>query len=206
MVYDSLDIIPSKLFFKIADTGDVRLLSKDKDVDIEVLKKIWSQLEEEDAELSQSDTLDKLIENYAKIERLSAKFKCIALCVRYLRFKKDDDLISQLRNYGFQIRWGRDKIIEGEEATAEAIFQYDLDEVVRLSEDIGLQIERIKSRIPKQKKNAKQTPFDEVVMGYAAFTGAGFIDTNSITQTQYRALINLGAQKIKSLENNGQGK
>lgn len=200
MTYQSVDTIPSKLFFKILDTGQYQLLS-DEIKDEKELKRIWDIIEQEDTELNPNDRTNDSIDVFKKVEWLAAKYKCIELCIRHLRYKKDDELIEKLREYGYKLRYDAGSLKDENWSAAEAIFQMDLDEIVRLSEDIGTQIERALVLLErKNKKTGKASSYDEVVMGYAAFTGSGFIDTNTITQSQYRALIKMGDEKIKSLE------
>ncbi|MGB0896883.1 MAG: hypothetical protein ACPGRW_06145 [Flavobacteriaceae bacterium] len=184
MIYKSLDTIPAKLFFKIAKTGNVRLLTDDDSINEDVLLKTWQDLEAEDLELNPNPKANKAIDIYKFIESNLAKLKCINLALYILRIDHDKEIIEILKSYGYRFTEDMDK---------------DLERIKRESSDINIVIERLKTRLPKQTES-KEVPFDEVVIGYGAITGSGFIDTNTITKNQYTALIKVGNQKIKSLD------
>ena len=186
MIYDSLDTIPAKIFFKIVKTGDVNLLSTKK-TSKEHLQRVWETLENEDAE--KNPQVNKEVDIYKYIESNISKYKAIQHAVYYLRIKEDEELIELLKSYKYKFT---DDL------------QSDLDKVEKYSKGILLTIERLRSELPERSnEDAKEVPFDEVVIGYGVISGTGFIDTNKITKNQYDALINIGNQKIKSLTKNG---
>ena len=85
------------------------------------------------------------------------------------------------------------------------IENYPLDEQLTDSVE-GLEIKlknyqrQLEKLQPKTKdKTGKSVPFDEVVLGYGVVTGLMF-KTNQITQSEYRALINVGNQKMEAIE------
>ena len=72
MIYDSLEIIPYKLFMRIVEnTNLVNLLSTNKDEDIEVLKPVWNSLFDEYKEISPEREEIKLLHLKKEIEFLS---------------------------------------------------------------------------------------------------------------------------------------
>ena len=183
MIYKNADTIPAKLFFKIARTGDVSLLSTKKTKDFELLASIFEDISLEDAELNPDKSVDKELSIYQKMEALHAKYKKIKYAVFCLYNSKDEELIEILKKDGY---------------TFTDDYEKSLKDIERYSESILNQIEAIKTRLPKQKEGKKAT-FDEVVLSYAAVVGSGFIDTNAITLTQYYALLKIGTEKINAL-------
>lgn len=187
MTHDSIDTIPAKLFFRIMETGEVSLLSNE-DKSEEELSDIWNKIQEEHEKISINDRQNKALNIYKKIEALSCRYYAVKLSVHCLKYVRDKDLFVLLKNYGYKITW-RD-------------LREDLERIERESKAIETKILRAKQQLPKQKKDkGASVSFDETVLGYAAFTGSGFVDTNKITVPQYYALINIGNQKIKALEN-----
>lgn len=189
MTYDSIDTIPAKLFFRIMETGDISLLSTKKKAEYDLMS-IWENLQEEHGKINPDNRTGKTMSIYRKIEALSAKYEAIKLAVHCMKSHRDKDLFGLLQNYGYKLTWRN--------------LREDLERVERESKAIETKILRAKQQLPKQKKNKGESAdisFDEAVLGYAAFTGSGFVDTNKITVPQYYALINIGNQKIRALEN-----
>lgn len=188
MIYDSAEIIPAKLYFKIVDTGKYSLLS-DENLSDEKLELLWKKIEEEHNEINPNKDRNKALDLFKKREALEAKLEVINLSVYHLKSKKDEELIRLLKTYGYQFTENLNE---------------DLKKIERESLNIEVKIKSIAEKIPKpDKNNNNKSSFDETVMSYSAFTGAGFINTNTITLTQYYALINMGNQKLKALENGG---
>ncbi|WP_438423262.1 hypothetical protein [Aquimarina macrocephali] len=188
MIYDSIDIIPAKLFFKILQTGDVGLLS-DENIDTGKLKKVWEELEHQHDLTLSSDEANKALKVSIKIEYLSAKYKSVNLAIKCLRHEPDAQLFEVLKNAGYQIEEG---------------VEVDYDKIERENKAIEIIISRLQKKLPKQ-DDSKNNSLDEVIMTYCVVTNMGFIDSNKITLTQYYALINAGNQKIKALENGREG-
>lgn len=186
MIYNSVQIIPAKLFFHIAETEEYGLLS-DEDVSKNDLKIIWSKIEEQHKKLNPTSKKNKTLNISKKIEELFSKHQKIVLAVQFLKSKEDEDLIELLNksNYCFDKK----------------DYNSSLERIERESQAIILRIETLEKKLPKPKTTDGSVTFDEAVMGYSAFTGAGFIDTNKITLSQYYALINIGNNKMKALEN-----
>lgn len=187
MIYDSLDVIPAKIFFRIVETGNLRLLTDDESIPEDELMKIWQRLEEEDAEINPNKEVEKTIDIWKYIEFNLAKLKAIESALFCLRKKVDIELIEMLKDFGYKFTGN---------------LQKDLDRVERESQAIMLKVEKLQGQLPEPTKG-KNPPFDEVVLSYGAIAEMGFIDTNKITKNQYDALIAIGNKKIKSLEKNG---
>ena len=199
MIYDSPEIIPAKLYFKILETGKISLLSNEL-LSIEKVKKAWQKLEEEYSTKKDSKRQDKIINISKRIEGLKANIEFVSLAVYYLRNLKDNELIDKLKSKGYKFNW----IEKGEETEiTEAIFQDDLDRIERESQALELKIKILEKPIPKQSgSNGEQVTFDETVLMYASFTGLGYVNPNEIPLTQYDAMIVNGNKKMKALESN----
>ena len=192
MIYKSIDTIPSKTYFKIIESGDLSLLCTENETPTEnELAEIFAKIQAEDEKLTEGKGKSKELDIYSKIESLSAKYKKIKYTVYYLRHLKDDDLIEILKKDGY---------------TFTDDFEASLNEIERLSESLLVQIGAIKSRLPKKQENEKETPFDEVVLSYCALLEMGFVDTNKVVQSQYRAIIKMGNNKIEKLNNANNGR
>ena len=199
MTYTSVDTIPAKLYLKILATGHVNLLS-DKEV-VETIEEgaqnvitkkelntIWISIQNEDSELIKDQKSDKVINISSKLESLIAKLESINLAVFHLKILEDADLINLLKKHGYSFT---DDL------------KTDLETIERETEGILLKIKnqhRLLEKLKPKTKNDKPVPFDETVLGYGVVTGLMF-KTNDITQSEYRALINVGNQKMKAIEN-----
>jgi hypothetical protein len=185
MIYNSAEIIPAKLFFKILATEDYTLLS-DKKYSQKELLEAWNIIKEEHDKLNPDNNSDKVLNLSKRIESLVSKYESIRLSIYHLRVLEDDELLSVLKNYDYKFTGN---------------LQEDLDVAERHSNALIDKIKELEERMPKVNKKGKDDlNFDEAVMSYSSFIGSGFIDPNTIKLSQYYALINIGNKKIKSLE------
>lgn len=186
MIYDSAETIPAKLYFKILETADYKLLA-DETCTEEDLLKAWDRIEDEYSEITSNKKTKKVLDISKRIEGLAAKYEAITLMVMCLRAKEDQEIIDQLKEYGYRF---------SDDLTA------DLDIIERESDAIKIKIDNELDKMPKVKENdnSENITFDETIMSYCAFTGSGFIDPNKITLSQYNAQLNIGNKKMKALE------
>ena len=206
MTYNTVDTIPAKLYFKILANGHVNLLTDlevvetiDEGAENVITKKeldtIWINIQNEDAELQQDPKNDKVVSISTNIEKLLARLESIHLSVFYLKVMPDDeDILNHLKTYGYKFT---DDI------------KADLERIERETEGILLKVKNYNRQLEKlkpKKNNGKSVPFDETVLGYGVVTGLTY-RTNQITLSEYRALINVGNQKMKAIEKSiGNGK
>lgn len=188
MIYNSIDIIPAKLFFKILETGEIELLSNEK-CDNNRLQELWSELQKQQDQIAINNETNKVLQISKRIETLSSKYEAVKLAVKYLSLKYDDDLVDVLKGFGYKFTNDLRK---------------DLERIARENKAIELIISRLQKKLPKVEESNKKS-LDNVIMTYAIITELGFIDSNKITLTQYYALIEAGNQKIKALENGSEG-
>ena len=185
MTYSSFDTIPVKLFFEIEKTGNLQLLTDQEMSDAE-LKTIWKKIEAEHEKINPNNKGErKEFHIFKQMEAVNAQYQSITNAVKYLSYKDDEELTAILKNYGYQFTGDSQK---------------DLEKIANHSESLLIKIKRLQDQLPKPEEK-KEVSIDEVILGYSVIAGSGFLDTNKITGTQYYALISIGNQKMKALEN-----
>lgn len=163
MTYDSLDILPIKLFYKIAETGDVSLLS-DKKVDH---KAIWERLREDFKKYDNSTTERTL----KQIERLKLQYQVVTSSVYVLRFDWSQAVVDLLKEQGYSIN--------------EETYSEDLDDIERQNESLLVKISYLQAKLPKE--NKQKVDLDEVMGSFSSILGFDF-DYNTISVTKFFAL------------------
>ncbi|MFC5046896.1 hypothetical protein ACFSTE_15770 [Aquimarina hainanensis] len=187
MIYDSVDTVPAKIYFKILETNDLSLLTTGPASESE-LQEAWSKIEKENSSNTKEE--DKATDLIKKIEGLEAKYESIKLAIKYLHKENDDELIDLLKGYGYMFTGNMTK---------------DLNTITRESKALNIIIKRLQKKLPKQKIENKPT-FDMIVLSCAAINGLGFVDTNTITLSQFNAHVEISNQKIEALQANGEGR
>lgn len=186
MTYDSLDIIPLKLFIKISNTRDYSLLTDEKDVLFDT-KKIFQQLEAEYEALGLDKNMSKILDIHKRIEALKLKYDCVMMAVQSLKFEKNVDLLNILNEFRYK------------QKESESYMQY-LQRVEGEIKAINIKIKRLEMKLPKSEdKDKSQVTIDRVILGYCAITGLTY-NTNKITVTQFHALKLTAEDKIKAVE------
>lgn len=195
MIYNSIDTIPAKLFFKIVKSGDTKLLAvNENEIDVDELEKIWNRILEEDSKITENKEESKVLNISKKIESTASKLEKVKLAIFYLSVMADDEIIEMLKKDGY---------------TFSGDLKKDLEKIERFSEALKIKIDKysndLNDIIKKDSDEDSEVPFDEVVLSYGVITGIVF-KTNEITLSEYRALIKIGNKKMKVLESNGKGK
>ncbi|AUC15411.1 hypothetical protein BTO06_09790 [Tenacibaculum sp. SZ-18] len=188
MIYDSIDVIPAKLFFRILETGETRLLGNGENLEEVKLSEAWGKILHEYELVDTDQNSKKILELSTQIESIRSKRMSIKYAVLALKYSKDQELIELLKSYRYKQ--------SNEDFTA------FLNRVERENSNELVKISKYESQLDKLKGDdlQEQTSFDEVVISYSVIAGTGFIDTNKITLSQYLALIKVGTQKIQALE------
>lgn len=184
MIYDSLDTIPLKLYLKISQTGDVSLLTDDKE-QLARVQSVWEQLDEEFKALDPENKINKTLHLLIEIEEYTAQYDGLQFAISALQFDRDIDLENALREQGFKLR--------------EETFLQDLIQIKHESEALIMFIEECEAQLPKH-NNKKATNVDEVILGYCSITGLQYTDTNKITVTQFYALKKMFDEKLQILK------
>lgn len=182
MIYNSVDNIPAKIYFKIIETKDFSLLSEDKLTEEQIVK-AWTNLEKEVEKVSQTPESLRDFKVSKKMELLVTKQEIVKFAVYGLRINKEDvELQDILKQYKYTDL-------------------SDLDKIDRENKNESIRISRLKSQLSKKEKGEEKEKdsLDDVIMGYAIITESGFIESNKLILGQFFSLIKLGNQKLKSL-------
>lgn len=190
MIYDSLDIIPYKLFVKIAETGDISLLS-DSEKDLDVLLEVWDKLYDEHLSKNQTSESKKIFKLSKSIDELLALNKVVLMACASLRFEFNKELYDIIIGFGYQL-----SIIDTE------TYYSDIERIERESNAYVIKAEFYKQMLPDQKENENEKSdygIDDVMASYSLILGFDF-DYNLVTYTKYHALQNQVNAKIKSIQ------
>ena len=189
MIYNSLEILPYKTFFKIVDSQDVSLLKNGAEAEEKDLKELWESLLKEYNEISPEKEEMNLLRVKRDIEAIECKYKAIQVSLSALDFHYDDDLIEILQSYGYKL-------------TKENYYE-DLKRISRESEALLMKSANIKKKLPKVDANSASTKvtIDRLFAFYSSVLGFDF-DYNTISVTKVLALKEQVNSKIKSQENN----
>ncbi len=190
MIYNSLDIIPIVLFFKIAETGNFSLLS-DGNENLEILEEIWNRLFA-DHELKQKSTESlKMFTVQKEIAALKSDLQFVLGAIACLEFSFDQELIDRLKKLRYIIR-----------TDSTEHYYEDLEFCFRASKGIKHKLKVFEDQLPKEKEAKesfeKFTIYDTMAF-YTAVMGYDF-DYNTITYSKFYAVKRQVDLKIKSLE------
>ena len=189
MIYNSLEILPYKTFFKIVDSQDVSLLKNGAEAEEKDLKELWESLLKEYNEISPEKEEMNLLRVKRDIEAIECKYKAIQVSLSALDFHYDDDLIEILQSYGYKL-------------TKENYYE-DLKRISRESEALLMKSANIKKKLPKVDANSASTKvtIDRLFAFYSSVLGFDF-DYNTISVTKVLALKEQVQSKVKPQENN----
>lgn len=188
MIYDSLEIIPYKIFMRIVeDNSLIYLLSSNKEEDKETLQTIWDSLFEEYNTLSPEKEEMKLLQLEKEIAFIECKHKAIATALVALDFDYNQELVDILLSYGYKL-------------SKETHYE-DLKRIERESSALEMKAKNIKKRLPKKDANSVSVKVttDRVFAFYTAVLGIDF-DYNSVSVTKVLALKEQVDNKLKSIE------
>lgn len=189
MIYDSLDVLPIKTFYKIQETGQFDLLdtnsnSTEEQQDLQVL---YDRLSAEFEALTQSDGLDRDFFLRREISHLESVKKVCTLGIEILKFEYNEEIkneIAQLLNYNI-----RTKIT--------AYYYKDLERCEKKVLLIDKKISQLSSQLTKPKKtNEKGGTIDDALAAVCTILGVSF-DFNSVPCTTYIAYKKQADSKIK---------
>lgn len=195
MIYNSLDIIPFKLYLKISETNNLSLLYingvQDEDLKGDVLKDLkrtWKKLRKDYNKLGLSAKAQKIVDVHTRVETLKTKYDYINASCNALNFDRDLDIENSLREFGYKL--------------TESEYMKNLKRIKAESSNIKVKIKRLEATIkrisPNTSKNEK-TSIDKLILGYMSATGITY-NTNDITVTQFHGLKSLFDDKIDKIE------
>lgn len=188
MIYDSLEIIPYKIFMRIVeDPGLIHLLSSNKEEDKELLQKIWNDLFQEYTAISPEKEEMKLLQLEKEIAFIECKHKGIMVALTALDFDYNQELVDILLGYGYKL--------------SKETYYDDLKRIEREASALEMKAKNIKKRLPKKDANSVSTKvsIDRVFAFYSSVLGYDF-DYNTVSVTKVLALKEQVNAKLKSIE------
>ncbi|TDO68080.1 hypothetical protein EV143_1217 [Flavobacterium chryseum] len=188
MTYDSLDIIPYKTFFKIAESGNIQLLS-DTEKDPEVLAALWESLYQQHLDKDGSSAQEKKTFRISKeISSLEATYKIVIMSCDALRFDFNEELFKLLTiQYGYTLR------IEDEE-----VYFQDLEQIEREASALKVKINVLSKLLPKVDQGQEYS-IDDVMASYCSILEFQIGDFNSITYTAFFSYEKQVHAKVESI-------
>ena len=193
MIYDSLDVIPYKLFIKIAETGNVILLDSNQEKTMEELIPIWDGLFKEHLQYNNTPESGMVFTLEKEVEVLKTQRKWVLMAIECLAFDWDDELVDLLCEYGYVLR---------NESTE--IYYSDLERIERESKSILFKLNQLEKQLKKKspsldlQKDKLLHVLDDVMASYSLIMGFDF-DYNSITYTKFYAIQKQVNAKIKPI-------
>lgn len=195
MIHDTAETVPAKVYFKIADGGELKLLSSDGSHSKEELEAAWKKISDEYNAIShESKESAKNLNIYKRLESLVSEYKSVLYYITSARYLRDPEMILQLNEWGYKIEWNEKDSVED--------LLSQLDTAENHLEGLMIKIKVERNKLPKPKSGTHIT-FEENVLGYAAFTDQGYVDPNTLPLLQYHALVAMGNKKMKHLKDNG---
>lgn len=184
MIYNRLDKLPYKLFMEVLETSDYSKLT-DETTDPSELEKIWFSLYDEFLKINPTKDEDRVIKIQREVYYFEAKYKLISTYCRLLRFDYYEDIISELREYGYSIDADN--------------YLTSVERIEREASALLVKAEKFREQLPKIDGEKPKISIDEMFASYSAILGFDFdYDTISVTKT-----IAIGKQvdnKIKTFE------
>ena len=182
-MYNSLDILPVKTYFKIIETGNFFLLSfSDKKVAELELSELWNEINQAFQERDNNQANKRIFRISTDIEYLISKYNLIQMCVNTLRFDRNQEVIDILKSHNYLV--------------TDKFYERDLNRTERNSKGILNKIELLKSQLPKE-DNKTDSSIDDVLASYSNILGFHVGDFNKITCSEYLAFKKQVESKIK---------
>lgn len=174
MIYDSLDIIPYKTFLKVAETGNLFLLS-DTEKDPDVLMGAWEILHEQHLNRQSGTSQEKKIFRISKeISSLETQYKFVLLACDALKFDYNQNIIDRLTiKYHYTLR-----------CTNTETYYQDIEQIERESKALKVKINTLSKLLPKVDQGEDYS-VDDVMASYCSILGYQIGDFNLITYAAF---------------------
>src|SRR5690554_1068013 len=102
-MYNSLDTLPIKVFFKVLETEDHNLIDPESKLKEFERLELWNNLYNEYLDLDQDPKTDKSFRSLVDHDYYLLKYNFIILACDALGFDWDDYLIGELRGFRYKI-------------------------------------------------------------------------------------------------------
>lgn len=187
MIYDTLDNLPVKTFYKIQSSGNAGLLNPNNETTQQDLNELFDDLVTQFEVLSESSTeRDFFIKR--EISHLESVKKIATLGVEILKFEWNEEIRAEVSKLlGLNIRTNR------------TIYYYkDLERCEKKIALIDKKIQTLSNQLPKEKESNNNTEtIDDVLASFCTVLGVSF-DFNTLPCTSYIAYKKQMAMKIKT--------
>ncbi|UYW01796.1 hypothetical protein K5I29_02405 [Flavobacterium agricola] len=189
MIYDELDVLPLKLYYKICKTKDVTLLSTEPEDEAKLLE-IWEKLTAEYEELESSESSKREFRLNKQIALLECAYNMVNLCCLELEVEFNNETVQLLSGLGFPI-----------DTTSNESYYLSISRIRKRIETNQIKIAALKNQLPKEdiKGNDRKLSLDEVMASFCAVLGIDF-DYNTISVTKFNAIKKQVDNKMKSYE------
>lgn len=180
MIYDSIDTIPLKLYFKIESTKAYQLIS-DKIIDIKKAKNTFLEIKKEYEKIvppKHNNTLDKL----SNLNQYDCQKRACVIAIYILKNGWNSQMANILNTNGFKI--------------TEATHEQDLIKIESEIEGIDFLMEDIIKQL-NLKKDEKKITLD-TYYAYASKILGVLLDANNITLSQHLSYTEVVNKEIET--------
>ena len=195
MIYKNLDTIPYKIFVKIAETGEITLLSDsdiDEETDIELLAKIWEEIYDEHLSKNETTESKKIFKLSKNIDGLLALNKVVVMACDSLRFEFNQELFDMILGFGYQLS-----------VTDTESYYKDIVQIEREANAYLIKADNYKNMLPdKVEADNSEFSVDDVMALYCTILGFNIGDFNVVSYNAFRSYEKQVNAKIKSMNQN----
>lgn len=190
MIYDTLDILPIKTFYKIQETGNIDLLNPSNASSEIDFSELFDHLSDQFNMLDKGDDFDREFMLEKEISHLESKVKFLTLGVDILRFEYNDEIKLIIeKEINHKIRTNRT--------------EYYYKDLERIDKKILLINSKIQRLLDQRKSNngnaSSNSTIDDMLASICSILSVSF-DFNTIPCTTYLAYKKQTNSKIKAQE------
>lgn len=190
MIYDTLDILPIKTFYKIQETGNIDLLNPSNAPSEIDFSELFDHLSDQFNMLDKGDDFDREFMLEKEISHLESKVKLLTLGVDILRFEYNDEIkLIVEKEIHHKIRTNRTEY-----------YYKDLERIDKKILLINTKIQRLLDQRKSNNGNASSnSTIDDMLASICSILSVSF-DFNTIPCTTYLAYKKQTNSKIKAQE------
>lgn len=190
MIYDTLDILPIKTFYKIQETGNIDLLNPSNAPSEIDFSELFDHLSDQFNMLDKGDDFDREFMLEKEISHLESKVKLLTLGVDILRFEYNDEIkLIVEKEIHHKIRTNRTEY-----------YYKDLERIDKKILLINSKIQRLLDQRKSNNGNASgNSRIDDMLASICSILSVSF-DFNTIPCTTYLAYKKQTNSKIKAQE------
>jgi len=188
MKYDSIENLPMRLFLKIIETGDLKYLGDQED-----LNKTWEKILTEYKELNPQNEFDKILKDQSEIAFNRCKYHALNIAIQGLSIKRNDDLMAILNMYGYVV--------------SDENYDDDLKKCKGYTQAILTKIKKLEEKYNKENKDNNYSFVTTIIKLNRVF-GFKIADSNTVTVQEYYELkkeADLIIKESEKQQKNGRG-